>query len=134
MEQMRRTNTHIISDINRSGMQEYPIKRGYTKEFATRMVDGLAEFFGETAEENEGHYLITYGSFKRFEVYTGEKGKTLIVDSDSDMSVFDRFSEEEANEIVLDTNRRFRQYLEYVTGYNTKERKKNAEKAAKKSA
>ena len=115
-------------------MQEYPIKRGYTKEFATRMVDGLAEFFGETAEENEDHYLITYGSFKRFEVYTGEKGKTLIVDSDSDMSVFDRFSEEEANEIVLDTNRRFRQYLEYVTGYNTKERKKNAEKAAKKSA
>ena len=115
-------------------MQEYPIKRGYTKEFATRMVDGLAEIFGETAEENEEHYLITYGSFKRFEVYTGEKGKTLIVDSDSDMSVFDRFSEEEANEIVLDTNRRFRQYLEYVTGYNTKERKKNAEKAAKKSA
>lgn len=114
-------------------MQEYPIKRGYTKEFATRMVDGLTEFFGETAEENEGHYLISYGSFKRFEVYTGEKGKTLIVDSDSDMSIFDRFSEDEANEIVLDTNRRFRQYLEHVTGYNTKERKKNAEKAAKKA-
>ncbi|MDE4909076.1 DUF5611 family protein [Methanogenium marinum] len=115
-------------------MQEYPIKRGYTKEFATRMVDGLTELFGETAEENEGHYLIIYGSFKRFEVYTGEKGKTLIVDSDSDMSIFDRFTEEEANGIVLDTNRRFRQYLEFVTGYNTKERKKNAEKAAKKSA
>ena len=115
-------------------MQEYPIKRGYTKEFVTRMVDGLAELFGKTAEENEGHYLITYGSFKRFEVYTGETGKTLVVDSDSDMTIFDRFTEEEANEMVLDTNRRFRQYLEHVTGYNTKERKKNAEKAAKKAA
>ncbi len=114
-------------------MQEYPIKRGYTKDFETRMVDGLTEFFGETAEENKEHYLISYGSFRRFEVYTGEKGKTLIVDSDSDMSIFDRFSEEKANEIVLDTNRRFRQYLEHVTGYTTKERKKNAEKAAKKS-
>ena len=58
---------------------------------------------------------------------------TLVVDSESDMSIFDRFSEDEANEIVLDTNRRFRQYLEYVTGFNTKERKKNAEKAAKKA-
>ncbi|MFA5394566.1 MAG: DUF5611 family protein [Methanomicrobiales archaeon] len=114
-------------------MQEYPIKRGYTKDFETRMVDGLTEFFGETAEVNEGHYLISYGSFKRFDVYTGEKGKTLVVDSESDMSIFDRFSEDEANEIVLDTNRRFRQYLEYVTGFNTKERKKNAEKAAKKA-
>lgn len=114
-------------------MQEYPIKRGYTKEFATRMVDGLTEFFDETPEEKDEHYLISYGSFARLEVYTGEKGKTLIVDSDSDMSIFDRLSEDEANKMVLDTNKRFRQYLEHVTGYNTKERKKNAEKAAKKA-
>ncbi len=115
-------------------MQEYPIKRGHTTDFEIRMVNGLTEFFGKAAEENEGRYLITYGSFKRFEVYTGEKGKTLIVDSESDMSIFDRLSEDEANEVVLDTNRRFRQYLEHVTGYNTKERKKNAEKAVKKAA
>ena len=113
-------------------MTEYQIKRGFKTGLSERMIDGLEKFFEVAADEADGHHSIAYGSFARLEVYTGEKEKTLICESESDMGIFDRMPEEEANAIVLDTNKRFRQYLEYVTGYNTKERKKNAEKAAKK--
>ncbi|MBT8507162.1 hypothetical protein AZH53_01785 [Methanomicrobiaceae archaeon CYW5] len=113
-------------------MTEYQIKRGFKTGLSERMTDGLEKYFGVTADETDGRYSISYGSFLRLEVYTGEKEKTLICESESDMGIFDRMPEDEANAVVLDTNKRFRQYLEYVTGFNTKERKKNAEKAAKK--
>ncbi len=115
------------------GMTEYQIKRGFKTGLSERMIDGLEKYFEATAREDGSHYSISYGSFSRLEVYTGDNEKTLICESESDMGIFDRMPEEEANAMVLDTNKRFRQYLEYVTGYNTKERKKNAEKAAKKS-
>jgi hypothetical protein len=36
----------------------------------------------------------------------------------------------EADAIILDTNKRFRRYLDLVTGFTTKERIKRAKKAA----
>ena len=60
-----------------------------------------------------------------------EKGNLLCVDTQSRSDLYDSFSEDEADKIVLDTNRKFRDYLEYVTGYNTKERKKKATEAVK---
>jgi len=113
-------------------MTEYQIKRGFKTGLSERMTDGLEKYFEVTGDEEGGHYSISYGSFARLEVYTGEKENTLICESESDMGIFDRMEEGVANAMVLDTNKRFRQYLEYVTGYNTKERKKIAEKAAKK--
>ena len=113
-------------------MTEYPIKRGFKTGLSERMRDGLEKYFAVSGRQEGSHYSISYGSFSRLEVYTGGKESTLICESESDMGIFDRMPEEEANAVVLDTNKRFRQYLEYVTGYNTKERKKNAEKAAKK--
>ena len=112
-------------------MTEYQIKRGFKTGLSERMKDGLEKYFEVTAHDNDGRYSISYGSFARLEVYTGENEKTLVCESESDMGIFDRMPEEAANAMVLDTNKRFRQYLEYVTGYNTKERKKIAEKAAK---
>ena len=102
-------------------MTEYQIKRGYKTGLSERMTDGLEKYFGVAAEEADGRYSISYGSFKRLEVSTGDKEKILICESESDMGIFDRMTEDEANGIVLDTNKRFRQYLEYVTGFNTKE-------------
>ena len=106
-------------------MQEYPIKRGHTKEFDRRMVEGLEKFFGSGGAKENGHYIVAYGALARLEVWVGEKGKTLVVDTESDRSIED-------DDVILDTNKRFRQYLEYVTGFNAKERAKRAKKAAEK--
>ncbi len=103
-------------------MQEYSIKRGYGKNLAESMVQGLRDLFETEPEESGGHYVISYGALKRLEVWTGEKGKTLIVDTESNMEVDD--------EMIVDTNRRFRKYLEQVTGYSSKERAKKAKKAS----
>ena len=102
-------------------MQEYPIKRGHTKEFRDKMVEGLEKFFEAAPVESGGHYAISYGALKRLEVFTGETGKTLVVDTESDLTV-------ESDDVILDTNSRFRRYLEYVTGYTAKERAKKAQK------
>jgi len=110
-------------------MQEYKIKRGFTKGFDERIVEGFTKFFDMKPEESDAHYKISYGTFTRLEAFKGEMGKTLIVDTESDISVYDKYDEETANNMVLDSNRRFRQYLEYVTGYNAKERAKKAKKA-----
>ncbi|HDR72556.1 MAG TPA: hypothetical protein ENN85_01355 [Methanoculleus sp.] len=102
-------------------MQEYPIKRGFTKGFEERMVEGLATYFNTQPEKSGDRHYISYGALRRLEVSTGEKGKTLVVDTESDRSV-------EEDEVILDTNRRFRDYLQYVTGYTAKERAKKMQK------
>lgn len=98
-------------------MQEYPIKRGYTKDFEKKMVEGLEKYFNCEPQESEGHYRIQFGALKRLEVSAGKNGKTMVVDTESDRTI-------ENDEVILDTNRRFRQYLQYVTGYSAKERAK----------
>jgi hypothetical protein len=100
-------------------MQEYPIKRGYTDGLKDRMVEGLDKYFNKMPEETEEKYSISYGALQRLDVMVGKTGKTLVVDTVSDRTIDD-------DEVILDTNRRFRQYLEYVTGFNAKERAKKA--------
>ncbi|RXE57468.1 hypothetical protein ABH15_03735 [Methanoculleus taiwanensis] len=102
-------------------MQEYSIKRGYGKNLEENMIQSLRDQFGVEPEESGGHYTIAFGALQRLEVWTGEKGKTLIVDTESNADVDD--------ETIIETNRRFRKYLEQVTGYNSKERAKKAKKA-----
>jgi len=51
-------------------------------------------------------------------VTAGAGGKSVIVDTESDMSVND--------DVILDTNKRFRKYLDAITGFSTKERVKRA--------
>lgn len=113
-------------------MQEYSIKKGFKEGLEERLKDGLKICFEKESEEKDGHYTIEYGSFKCLEAWINEKGNMLIIDTLSNSSLYDKYTEEEADKIVLDTNSRFRKYLEYVTGYNTKERKKKASAAVKK--
>ncbi|MBN2733968.1 MAG: DUF5611 family protein [Methanomicrobiaceae archaeon] len=114
-------------------MQEYSIKRGFKEGLEERIKAGLKECFEIEAEGKNGHYMIEYGSFKRLEAWINEKGNMLVIDTASNSSIYDKYPEEEADKIVLDTNSRFRKYLEYVTGYSTKERKKKASEAVKKN-
>ncbi|MDD3070955.1 DUF5611 family protein [Methanoculleus horonobensis] len=105
-------------------MQEYQIKRGYTKQLAESMIQGLRDQFGiEPRAAEDGHYTISYGALLRLEVWLGAGGKTLIVDTEAKKDVDD--------EAIIDTNRRFRTYLQQVTGYTAKERAKKAQQALK---
>ena len=59
-----------------------------------------------------------YGALKRLEATAGAGGKSLRVDTDSDTSA--------ADEAIIDTNKRFRKFLDATTGFSTKERVKRA--------
>jgi hypothetical protein len=99
-------------------MQEYPIKRGCTKNLKENVAGKLREHFGTEPVEKGGHYQVRYGALKLLDVHIGADGKSIIVSTESDLSVTD--------EVILETNRRFRRYLDDVTGFSTKERVKKA--------
>lgn len=99
-------------------MQEYPVKRGYTKNLQETIGIKLKECFDVVPVRDAGHFRITYGALKMLDVSCGKEGKTLLVNTVSDTGATD--------EVILDTNRRFRRYLDEVTGYSTKERVKKS--------
>jgi len=108
-------------DVVKNIMQEYSIKRGHGKDLGEKMVQGLRDQFGVEPEESSGHYTISYGALARLEVWLGTGGKTVVVDTQSRTDV--------ADDVIIDTNRRFRDYLFAVTGYTAKERAKKAQKS-----
>ena len=99
-------------------MQEYPVKRGLTKDLIERMSAEMKNHFGVAPMESGGTYQIRYGALKRLDVKAGAGNKTVIIDTESDMTVSD--------DVIMDTNRRFRKFLDAVTGFSTKERVKRA--------
>jgi len=103
-------------------MQEYPIKRGLTKDLETRIVAELKTSFGVEPEKSAKGYRIKFGALKRLDVTAGAGGKSVIIDTESDMGVSD--------EVIIDTNKRFRKYLDVITGFSTKERVKRAKSPA----
>ncbi|HJJ48380.1 MAG TPA: DUF5611 family protein [Methanocorpusculum sp.] len=113
-------------------MQEYEVKRGTSKELEERISTGFADIFGVKPEIKDGHYVIAYGSMKRLEVWCGDKNKSLMVDTETDNSVLS-MPDEQADKIILDTNKKFRQFLDLTTCFTTKERVKRAKKAAEKA-
>lgn len=99
-------------------MQEYPVKRGYTKDLKESIRVQIIECFGVEPAKSGDHLRISYGALKVLDVSVGKDGKTLVVNTESDTGASD--------EVILDTNRRFRKYLDAVTGFSTKERIKKA--------
>jgi len=99
-------------------MQEYPIKRGLTQDLEIKIVAEFKTCFGVEPEKTAKGYRITSGALKRLDVTVGAGGKSVIIDTESDMKVSD--------EVIIDTNKRFRKYLDAVTGFSTKERVKRA--------
>jgi hypothetical protein len=110
-------------------MQEYEVKRGNTKDLPERIEQGFTGIFEMQPEVSGGHYRIAYGSMSRLEVWAGENNKTVIVDTETDKAVL-ALPDEEADPVILDTNSRFRRFLDHVTCFTTKERVKRAKKAA----
>ncbi len=99
-------------------MQEYPVKRGFTKDLDTRVAVELKNCFGVEPEKTAKGYRIRAGALKRLDVSVTPDGKSVIIDTESDLSASD--------EVIIDTNKRFRKYLDAITGFSTKERVKRA--------
>ena len=100
-------------------MQEYPIKRTHIKQLSENIGGKLKEHFEIEPQEVDGFYQISFGAIESMRVKVGAAGKTMLVETKSKTGIEDE-------QIILDTNRRFRRYLDAVTGYTTKERVKKA--------
>ena len=100
-------------------MQEYPIKRTHIKTLKDNVLEKLREHFEKEPEESDGFYQISYGAIRQMKVKVGDSGKSVLIETASRTDIEDE-------QVILDTNRRFRKYLDDVTGYSTKERVKKA--------
>jgi hypothetical protein len=96
---------------------EYSFKRGFKPELE-RIKAALEEEFPTEIREVGGKLLLSYGALKSIEVWV--EGKKLFVTTES--------NDEAGDEIILDTNKRFRNFLERATGYTAKQRLKQAKK------
>lgn len=109
-----KTKTYMGESIS-----EYNFKRGYKPE-NERIRSILEEVFETKPAESNGKMTVSYGAIK--EVKAWVQDKKLCVETQSDLSVKDE-------KLILDTNKRFRDFLEEATGYTAKERLKMAKKA-----
>jgi hypothetical protein len=78
----------------------------------------LEKNFPAEIKEDNGKYTLSYGAFKRLTVWVDNK--KLCVESESSKDISDN--------AVLDTNKRYRVFLEEATGYTAKERLAKAKK------
>ncbi len=100
-------------------MQEYPVKRTHIKDLPGNITAKITEHFGITPQEKDGWYTISYGALESMQVRLGDAKKSILITTVSKQGIEDE-------QIILDTNKRFRRYLDDVTGYSTKERVKKA--------
>jgi hypothetical protein len=89
-----------------------------TKDLDIRIAVELKNCFGVDPEKMPNGYRIKMGALKRLDVCVGTDGKSVIIDTESDLSASD--------DVILDTNKKFRKYLDVITGFSTKERVKRA--------
>ena len=99
-------------------MQEYKLKRGCSPDIE-RMRSLLTECFGTQIQEKDGKLTTSYGVLKEITVWIDKK--MLAVDTVSNAAGI-------SDDLVLDTNKRFRTFLDKATGYSSKDRIKNAKK------
>ncbi|MFQ6061880.1 MAG: DUF5611 family protein [Methanosarcinales archaeon] len=98
-------------------MKEYTFKRGF-KPDKERIFKALGECFPCNIEQHNNKYILSYGALKKMEVIL--ESKKLSVSTETDLSVSD--------EVIRDTNKRFRSFLQLATGYTSKERYKKLQK------
>jgi hypothetical protein len=96
---------------------DYAIKRGFKPDLE-RIRNVLAEEFPTEIRLEEDRIILSYGALKSICVWI--EGKRLHVTTDSVIGA--------ADDLILDTNRRYRDFLEKATGYTAKQRLKMAKK------
>jgi len=100
---------------------DYAFKRGYKPDIE-RVRQVLEEEFASEVQEEQGKLLLAYGALKSITVWIEEKRLNVVTESTSGIS----------DQIVLDTNKRFRNFLEKATGYTAKQRLEMAKKEVSK--
>ncbi len=94
-------------------MREYPIKRGHYKHIeGNKLRRIMEEIFGHV-EEEDGHYITSYGSLRKIEVWVKDK-TTLVVRTEAK----ENYDKQEA----LETLRKYNRFLDLATGYTAKQR------------
>jgi hypothetical protein len=63
-------------------MQEYPIKRGLTKDLEARTLASITTCFGKEAEKTPKGYRTSFGALKRLDVTLGAGNKSGIIDTE----------------------------------------------------
>jgi len=101
---------------------EYPFRRGFKPDI-TRIRKIIEEEFSDQVEEEKGRLLFSYGALKKGEVWIENKHLFVLTESLTNAD----------DEMVLDTNKRFRNFLEKATGYTAKQRMAMAKKEVQKS-
>jgi len=99
-------------------MQQYKLKRGFKPDI-DRIYSVMEECFPGKISRDAGVLETSYGAMSKIKVWIDNK--MLSVDTVSDKTVTD-------DEIILQTNKLFRDFLYKATGYTAKERVKNAKK------
>jgi hypothetical protein len=101
---------------------EFDVKKGHG---ASMEGDGLKnlmkEMFGKVDEEN-GSYVASFGATTRFEVKLLNKNAISVI-STSDKGA--------STEAMVESNRKYNEFMERATGFNAKERSKRLQKKAK---
>ncbi|MBE0523957.1 MAG: DUF5611 family protein [Methanosarcinales archaeon] len=99
-------------------MQQYKLKRGYKPEIE-RIKEIIEANFPVQPTEKDGKLVFSYGAIKHFEAWIADK--RLFLETVPNKEVI-------SDEEVLDTNKRFRKFLDEATGYTSKQRVKTAKK------
>ena len=105
---------HMLGDI----ISEYRFKRGFKPEL-DRIRNVMVEIFQADPQETGGKLTMRYGAIRELKAWVDDK--KLFVETLSDPGVKD-------DAVILDTNKKFRDFLEEATGYTAKERLKMAKK------
>jgi hypothetical protein len=96
---------------------DYPFKRGFKPDLE-RIEKVLAEEFPVETKRDGEKLLLSYGALNSIEVWI--ENKRLFVTTKSASGI--------ADDVVLDTNKRYRDFLEGATGYTAKQRLQMAKK------
>jgi hypothetical protein len=102
---------------------DYSFKRGFKPDLE-RIQKVLEEEFPTEIKQEEGKLLLSFGALKSVSVSINDKKLNVITESAIGTS----------DVVAMDTNKRFRNFLEKATGYTAKQRLQMAKKEVAKSS
>lgn len=113
-------------------MQTYPVKPGH----AAKVDFGMVFDACFDAHKMDGDwYAGTFGSMPQIRArYKGKKELEVDTVTDKSFAIKVASGDKEAFQVAADTQRRWNEFLEGVTGYDTKARSKKIQELAKKGA
>jgi hypothetical protein len=100
---------------------DYPFKRGFKPDI-DRIRGALEEEFPGEIHQDDQRLTLSYGAMKSIVVWIDNKRLNVVTESVPGI----------ADDVILDTNRHFRNFLEKATGYTAKQRLEMAKKEVSK--